>query len=77
VIRRRRSDDTDEPISPTLLYIILASHGLVRSIDEFLSLTIGQTELLLYRLSEYVEKVNSVSVPSPHLGSSHLRSFGR
>jgi len=63
--RRGGTTDGDEELSPTTLYIILASHNLVKSIDEFLSLSIGQTELLVNRLSEWIEKTNqSYSVPS-------------
>jgi len=41
-----------------LLYVILAHYNLVSSIDDFLNLTFAQTELLLTRLTEFVEEIN-------------------
>lgn len=40
---------------PSVVYAILARANLVRSIDEFLDLTIEQTELLLNALAEIAE----------------------
>jgi len=47
---------SEEALPPRRVYFILAHHNLVRSIDEFLDLTVGQTELLLQAISEYYEE---------------------
>jgi len=58
-----KQNHASETVSPTSLYIILASHNLVHGIDDFLSLSFAQTELLLVRLQEMLEKTQG-SLPS-------------
>jgi len=55
--------ETEEEINPTKIYILLAKNNLVHSIDDFLNLTVGQTELLLHFLQEYYKEVQDQLPP--------------
>jgi len=51
-----RATNPDEALIPTYFYLTLLRLGVPLTIDAFLDLTIGQTELLLMRAAELLEK---------------------
>lgn len=56
-IQQHRGEDEGEPIIPTYYYIALVQNGIPLTPQDFLNLTIGQTELLLTRIAELNKKL--------------------